>query len=833
MRLFALPLLLGLGLPLAAQPSYVFSTLAGRGLPAGPDGRSGPTFTRPWSIGADATGQLYVSDPVAHTVVRLSPTLVATPWAGRAGVTGFTDGPGATALFGYTTSQSTTASSPTGPIGLAVTANGTVYLADTAGHALRAISPAQVVSTLAGYVGVGGRTDGAGELARFSHPLGVAVAGDGTIFVADTFNHVIRRVTPAGFVTTIAGQSQSPGYADGPGPAATFLHPGAITVDRQGVVYVADAYNLIRRLTPPGAAPTWTVSTLAGSPGQGGSVDGTGASARFGVTHGTPANISTLTSGLTTAPTSIGTTYYIGAVQSLAVDGAGHVLVADTTWHTLRRVTPAGVVTTIGGLAGTSGLVNGNGPEARFSRPTGLAFDAQGVLYVADSSNLVIRRGFAGIMPSIQTQPASVVVAAGQGAAFSVTAATEPAVTYQWFHHGTALPGATAATLTIASVGAAQAGSYHVTLTNTAGTVTSAVATLTLGVPPAFAVQPAAVRVNDWERIELSASVTGNPAPTLQWLRNGEPLPGATAAVLRLDEARGADAGTYSVQATNAVGTVTSAPAVVTVNTTRLVNLSIRTSVQGASPLIVGCVAAGGPKAMLVRAGGPALRAFGVSNPMEDPALTLYSSTGPLAANDNWDFAANAADVAAAAARAGAFAFTPGALDAALLLTPAEAALTAQIIDRRVQGGTVLLELYDATPAARARFVNVSTRVPVGPGDDLLVAGLVVTGNARRTLLVRAVGPTLASLGVTGALADPQLEFYAQGEAAPLAVNDNWGGNLLLVEAAAGAGAFPLALPPRGDAALLVQVGPGNYVAQVSGAGRTAGEVLLEIYVLP
>ena len=184
-----------------------------------------------------------------------------------------------------------------------------------------------------------------------SIPYGVAVDGAGNVYVADHGNDEIRKITPAGVVTTLAGAAGQAGSADGTGSAARFYDPAGVAVDSAGNVYVADAGNdEIRKITPAGV-----VTTLAGAAGQAGSADGTGSAARFYIPHG------------------------------VAVDGAGNVYVADTENDEIRKITPAGVVTTLAGAAGSIGSADGPGSAARFFQPYGVAVDSAGNVYVADT----------------------------------------------------------------------------------------------------------------------------------------------------------------------------------------------------------------------------------------------------------------------------------------------------------------------------------------------------------------------------------------------------------------------------------------------------------------
>jgi len=294
-------------------------------------------------------------------------------FAGSPGLMGTLDGTGSDARFN------------TGAVPLAVDLGGNVYVADSLSHTLRKVTPAGEVTTLAGSPGLAGSADGTGSAARFNVPRAVAVDHDNNIILADSGNHTIRKVTPAGVVTTLAGSPGSAGSANGTGSAARFNTPRGLAVDANDNVYIADTSNhTVRKMTPEGV-----VTTLAGSPGSAGSADGTGSAARFNTLRG------------------------------LAVDGGGNVYVADLLNHTIRRITPAGVVTTVAGSATKSGAVDGIGGTARFYNPYGLAIDTAGNLYVGDSLNQTIRKmtpsGTGWMVTTIGGSPGSTGTADGTG----------------------------------------------------------------------------------------------------------------------------------------------------------------------------------------------------------------------------------------------------------------------------------------------------------------------------------------------------------------------------------------------------------------------------------
>lgn len=291
-------------------------------------------FSGPRGLGTDAAGNVYVVDHSNNRIRKITPAGVVTTLAGS--TDGYADGMGAAAKF-------------SGPNSLAVDAAGNVYVADGGNHRIRKITPAGMVSTLAGD----------GYTSTLYQPLGVAVDAAGNVYVADTDNSRICKVSTSGVMTVLAGSATggtgSAGYADGVGTAAKFNVPNGVVVDASGNVYVTDAGNhLIRKITPGGS-----VSTLAGSTQ--GYADGTGAVARFENLSGP------------------------------CIDAAGNIYAADIGSNRIRKITPTGVVSTVAGGA-TMGYVDGPVATALFQYPYAIAVDAAGNIYVADVDNNVIRK---------------------------------------------------------------------------------------------------------------------------------------------------------------------------------------------------------------------------------------------------------------------------------------------------------------------------------------------------------------------------------------------------------------------------------------------------------
>jgi glucuronoarabinoxylan endo-1,4-beta-xylanase len=266
----------------------------------------------------------------------------------------------------------------------------------------------------------------------------------------------------------------------------------------------------------------------------------------------------------------------------------------------------------------------------------------------------------------------------------------------------------------------------------------------------------------------------------------------------------------------------------------RIVNLSIRSNAgTGAQTLIAGFVVSGGGKPLLIRGAGPVLKDFGVLQPITNPQLALFpqGAATALTTNAGWSTAANASAIKGTADAVGAFPFPTGSADAAIFATLSEGPYSAQITGINGTTGTALVELYDATVGNGGRLVNVSARSQVGTGGDILIAGFVIQGTEPKTVLIRGVGPTLSTYGVTGVLRDPKVQLIASDRVTVLAANIGWGSTnaSLIAGASTNVGAFGL-LSDSADSALIATLNPGVYTVQVSGASGDTGVALVEIY---
>jgi sugar lactone lactonase YvrE len=347
-------------------PAGDVTTLAGtmEGFVGTTDGTAAAAkFNFPNGAAVDPGGNVYIAEPNSHTIRKITPAGVVTTFAGLAGASGDADGTGSAARFNY-------------PNGVATDGDGNVYVADRNNETIRKITPAGLVTTFAGLAGARGDADGAGSAARFQEPLGVATGGSGDVFVVS--EHAIRKITTAGVVTTLGASSLLPGSTV---PLTTFRALTSIAADRDGNVYAADI-STIWKLTAQGE-----ITTLAGW--NIGSDDGTASQARFWFPAGA------------------------------AADRSGNVYIADSANHTIRKISPSGVVSTFAGRAGVHGSADGAAQAARFWNPGGLTMDGGGNLLVADSANNTIRRitaagnvqtiaGKAGVRPDLVNGTATV-----------------------------------------------------------------------------------------------------------------------------------------------------------------------------------------------------------------------------------------------------------------------------------------------------------------------------------------------------------------------------------------------------------------------------------------
>ena len=516
--------------------------------------------------------------------------------------------------------------------------------------------------------------------------------------------------------------------------------------------------------------------------------------------------------------------------------------------------------------------INWTARESRASDTvTDLAFGNGQWVGVARMSGTVVQSNTtsgAAVPPSLVLAPQNV-TQAGDGIAsisllVSVTG-TGP-FTYQWYRDGAAIPEATQQSLSMVlpAVTATVADEYRVVIAGPGGALTSPVATVTNvpPQPPVIVAEPGDALVAMHSPVTFSVAATGTGPFSYQWRKDGVPLaPSAhhlylqtKLSTLSLFNVAPIDGGRYDVVVTGRAGSVTSRAAQLTLRQSRLINLSARAHVgTGENALFAGFVLANDNApataanwTVLARAAGPALQPLGVNQYLGNPSIDLFQVINgqPVlqANNDNWGTHPPLVHSLynQLTALVGAFAFATDSLDAGILRQGYQLNYNTapQIYSAIVRGapgesGIALVEFYDAS-SVHARLLNLSARARVGTGDDVLIAGFVITGSVPLKVLLRGVGPTLARQGVNAFLSNPKLTLYDRG-GQPIHSNDTWSSTTELAELIAASktvGAFDLGANSQ-DAALLVSLDPGVYSVIVSSADGTPGIALAEIYEVP
>ena len=674
-----LPLLACVATPLAAQDyatPYSFSFFAGSPATSGSmDGTGGAaTFGTPYGIAIDSSGNLYVADKKNDTIRKVTASAVVTTIAGETGSPGSTNATGTAAQFNE-------------PSGVAVDSGGDIYVADTANDVIRKVTSGGVVTTLAGVAGTSGSTDGAGASALFNQPIGLAVDASGNVYVADSGNNTIRKITSGGTVSTLAGSPGVSGSADGTGAAALFHSPRGVAVDGSGNLYVTDGQNCtIRRITSAGA-----VTTLAGTPGSFANAAGTGAAALFDV----PVGIAVNSGGTLYVAGSQGYVIYSG-VEATAI--APTITVQPTGGETIATGDTAVFHSGAEGLPAPSlqwylnGSVLSNGAD--ISGATGPTLVVSGATAASAGSYTCVATNASG---SAQSSAATLAVAAtsNPGRLTNIScraeAGTGGAIIIAGFVVGGAgtsgdqsvLIRGTGPTLGLAPFNVPgtlpdpQLGLYQ---SNSNGTSTLLQTDDGWGGSSVIAKAASSVGAFPWPSGSLDSAILAS-------------LPGG-GYTAQVSGATG-DTGVALVEVYDATpaGTYTAA-------TPRLTNLSARVQVgTGANVVFAGFVIGGTTaKTVLIRASGPALALspFSLTGTLPDPALTLtnvgVTPNVVLATNTVWG---GDAEIAAVAAKVGAFAWGSSSLDSALLVTLPPGNYTAGVAGAADDTGIALVEVYE------------------------------------------------------------------------------------------------------------------------------------------
>lgn len=740
------------------------------------------------------------------------------------------------------------------------------------------------MTTLAGKAGESGSNDGVGRDARFDTPEGVAVDDAGNVYVADTLNRTIRKISPSGFVSTVAGTPKAnawPLSGDEIGAAARFGYPTDLAVDAAGNIYVAD-YHAMRKVTPAGE-----VTTLAGNSGEYGGRDGMGPEARF---YG---------------------------LRSVALDPVGNIIVTDALGM-LKSITPAGVVTTIASQARSWECVDGVGGAARVSAYSFVTFDPAGNLWMSDAEYHVIRRG----LPTAQASPPifttipymqSGTYVAKSTVRLTVECSKIARASYGWSHNGVELPLADESILTLADLTEADTGTYVATATNAAGSVSVAVGTLTITPSPisnltvshsrsggsalwgvaagngrvvAVGTGGTILNSNDGVNWTCVDSGTGKWLVGITYGAENFIAVGAEGTILRSPDGliwSAVTASGTSCRLNNVVhghglfvavgenGTIVTSSdgdhwtPQVSGTTGWLRGLACAEPISAQAPAFVAC----GQDGVLITSDDgiswrcgvldavPGIEALtAVENYASYVAVTSYDVVyegrlNVLTGFGNSDLATfgwyrlgslqrhtthglvNGANALYALADQGAV-FTAPNSTGPWARIPVD---TTSTLRAGVFAGTTLYLVGDdetvltSLPLYEGRLVNISTRGFAGNEDRTLISGFVVQGGEPKKVLVRAVGPALSDYGLNGVLAAPILTLYDRS-GRPLASNTRWSTapNAAEMEAAVKkTGAAPLKAGSA-DSALLMTLEPGLYTAHVTGVDRSTGLALVEAY---
>jgi hypothetical protein len=782
----------------------------------------------------DGSGNIYVTDRDNHSIRKVTPAGVVSTFAGSADVAGSANGTGAAARFNR-------------PTALAADAAGNLYVADMSNSAIRKITPAGVVTTFAGTAGTPGSADGVGASARFAGPEGIAVDSAGNIYVADTINHTIRKITADGTVTTLAGTAGASGSVDGVGAAARFNQPTRIVVDADGRIYVSDSDNhTIRRIAADG-----TVTTIGGS-GVPGSADGAGAAAEFsspmglalsssGLLYIADSGNSTIRRGreliapvITWAqPAAINEGTALSATQlnatadvagSFTYDPPSGTVLAAGTHSLTATFTPtdtntyasgnASVTLTVNSIAVTGTyfgtIAGGHGEWSMLVR------DDRSAVFIAYLSN---RSSVAVVNLSVQLDGSfsaasseRKTTSAGAGTAFTLSGQiVAGAVTGLFDGLGETFVGTRVSTGSFAGAGYYQGLTIGTEGGESHTLIASSGQTLTVIATPARV--DAASGTTDANGAFSATAASGAAFQQTVTTGNGRirstltPTSGSAVVFAGLSE---------SVD-----------------STTRLSAISTRSGAgRDDRTLIMGFVVVGsGTKEVVVRGVGPSLVPLGVTGALQDPQLLLYSGSTVVKQNDNWG---GSSEMMQTFARLGMSPALPAdSKDAALLEDIAPGAYTAHVTTGAEANGIALVEVYDSDGAQGSRFTALATRTVAGTGENTLIAGVVLEGNAPKRMLIRGVGPSLVSQGVSAnsVLQDPQLAVFSGSSV--IAQNDNWGGTAALKTAFSTVGLGGFDSDTSKDAALSVTLEPGVYTVHVSGVNSTSGVALIEVYEMP
>jgi len=846
------------------DPAGFVTTLAGMpGVVGSANGKgSAAQFNQPRGIAVDGLGNVYVGDWMNNTIRKVTPDGDVTTLAGAPSPAppGHVDGIGSDARFN-------------GPYGVAVNADGTLlYVADNKSDTIRKITfttngEASVITFAGDATHPPGSNNGTGAGARFDRPAGVALDNFGNLYVADSLNDTVRKITPNAVVTTPAGLAGCPGSVDATGNEARFWFPKGVAVDSACNVYIGDSFNnLLRKITPDGK-----VTTLAGSPGRAGALDGPGSIARFNQPAGTaidkagrlfvvdgtnstirvgvaaPPVIKSITSpdvvtavvgnpfvyqfqadgaqslkapdsvpGLTFDPTLSAVKGTPTAAGSYQIELSAANAIGTTTATLLLSVQPApflkNVVSGAGATGATGRFFQYNVRAAGFASgatvtantlPAGLTMNpVTGIISGVLPAELIVDPT-TELTTSIPAQDGSSLIDLTVQDDNSKMTSTLDLT----FTSDTAIP--VISSPSEANLLAGRAFSYTIFAPNSADPVSDPTTYAYDGVLPAgLAFDP------------KTGTISGSYNPQSGGVPGAQARKGLTGGPPNI-------VGSVQLFARNSKGTGT-IPLLFTLAPPGAGNLSTRLNVGVDDDVLIGgfIIDGNAPKQVLLRAIGPSLSVDGVPNALQDTTLELRDSHGLLLfSNDDWRMSQEGEILATSLA-------PPDDRESAILCTLMPGDYTAILRGKNNTTGIALVEVYDLGTASlsvesQTQLVNISTRGKVETGDDIMIGGFIIGGNSSSDVLIRALGPELTGQGVAGALQDPYLEL-CDSNGRVLAFNDDWTSDQQ-------AEIFFTNLAPSNphESAILTSLTPGTYSAKVFGKDGSTGIALVEVYVLP
>jgi len=837
-------------------------------------------FNQPSGIAIDNSGNLYIADTNNYVVRKISPSGIVSTIAGQVGVKGNKDGNGLSAQFGliygitidslnniYVTDTSyntvkkitytngnwvvstiiSTSSGLNNPTGIAADLYNNLYISDSGNNVIRKLDSSNNLSIYAGNIGVVGAANGNATNASFAYPTGLTLDQSGNLYVSDSSANMIRKITKAGIVSTVAGSYGAPGQVDGllTSGLVSLSHPNAIICDATGNLIFSDGNNgsVLRMISSQGVT-----STLGGTNSPGGS-DGVGQSASFSNINGLTldnngslyivnAGTATIRKGtpplINTAPTITNTTS-----DTLAAIGGTYTLTANANGSS-----PFNFVWYFNGTP-LSNTTPSNTANSSTITITNFSSNQAGQYYVIASNNYGYSKSpiiNLDLPIVLLNSPQSISTTSGNSITFSAQASgTTPS--YQWYFNNNAINGANSSTYTIQNTNASNIGTYYVVISNPINSIKSNSVSLSF-INPVILTQPVSTTGAIGSNVSLSVNTTGN-SNIYQWYYNGNAINGANSSVLNLTNLSTGNLGTYYAIVSNTYGSATTNSVTVSLpsSASRLVNLSVLSTVgQGSQMLTLGFVNSGNgtniAEPLLIRAIGPTLTNFSVTNTLSDPSLTIYQGSNIVGSNDNWGSSnTNITSVNNADIATGAFNLPNiNSLDAAIVqnLASTSGGYTVQISGNNGTTGIALAEIYDYTQnysSDSPRLINLSCLQKIDPSGTL-TAGFVIKGSSPLKVLIRASGPALSTFGVTGYLPDPQINVF-DSSTTIVGSNAGWAGNNTITSAALAVGAFTYTNQTSLDSAVVLSLPPGSYTAEAKSSSGLPGKVLIEVYEVP